>query len=763
MRRFMAAMFPGMLGLAGGVSIATAQVPGARVVTAFVDVNVIPMDRDRVLAHQTVVVRDGHIAQLGPIAQVPIPAGARRIDGRGKFLIPGLADMHTHLAYAGGFDPDIRLSDAAGRDSLLLASAERQLFVMLANGITTIRNVDFLGGREKLFDQHYLVDGPALLRLKARAASGKLLSPRIHTSSKWRLDTTKNVDENVRLYKAAGYDHLKMYLDANDSVFADSMVRAVHRYGVPLIGHGFGDPSGGPGLQRTIAARFSTTEHFTGFWQYLGGDTAGLQERVDSMARAGIWQSPTTGLFAFNPPIAHPTPLEVRYGPAEFARARGEFSTSWASMMTDTTGAIYTKLDTVDFIKGWRAVVQGFHKAGPGLLLGSDPGPQMGPVGFMAHLGLQLFVMAGLTPYEALATGTVNVARYYGTTDSTGTVAVGKRADLVLLDGNPLENIRCTGDIAGVMIGGRWVSRATIERRLAGYYQGRVAPFDALAFVNVNVVPLDRERVLPRQTVIVRDGKIIAMGPVARIKVPVNATRIDGRGKFLMPGLTDLHTHLAPDIKPERQLFELLANGITTIRSLDIGQRLAMLSGVWSPRIYASSPWRADSAQGVAFNVGAAKSSDLQFLAIDTVAEHSAIIDSVKRAAQDSGLSLVLHGPAERAVDHMALPAGMAETVSSRTDVSPANVQDALRQVVRAGVRPYDALRAATLDAAREMGTADSAGTVAIGKRADLVLLDANPLTDIRNTEAIAGVVAGGRWMSPGDMKWRLRHYRSKD
>jgi imidazolonepropionase-like amidohydrolase len=107
------------------------------------------------------------------------------------------------------------------------------------------------------------------------------------------------------------------------------------------------------------------------------------------------------------------------------------------------------------------------HDAGVPFALGSDA-PQMWNVpGFSVHRELRSIVDAGLTPYQALRTGTRNVATYLKTESTTGTIAAGKRADLVLLDANPLVNIDNSSRIAGVMVNGRWMSRAAIDKRLA--------------------------------------------------------------------------------------------------------------------------------------------------------------------------------------------------------------------------------------------------------------------------------------------------------
>jgi imidazolonepropionase-like amidohydrolase len=119
------------------------------------------------------------------------------------------------------------------------------------------------------------------------------------------------------------------------------------------------------------------------------------------------------------------------------------------------------------FIALRRRLIKALHDGGAGLLLGSDA-PQVWNVpGFSIHRELATYVAAGLTPYQALETGTRNVALHTGTLERTGTVESGKRADLVLLQANPLQDITNTSRIGGVMIGGLWHSRADLDRRLA--------------------------------------------------------------------------------------------------------------------------------------------------------------------------------------------------------------------------------------------------------------------------------------------------------
>jgi imidazolonepropionase-like amidohydrolase len=113
-----------------------------------------------------------------------------------------------------------------------------------------------------------------------------------------------------------------------------------------------------------------------------------------------------------------------------------------------------------------RKLIKALHAGGAGLLLGSDA-PQIYNVpGFSTHRELETLVAAGLTPYQALETGTRNVAVFFGTLASTGTIEVGKRADLILLDADPLKDVRNTARRAGVMLAGRWLPRAAIETQL---------------------------------------------------------------------------------------------------------------------------------------------------------------------------------------------------------------------------------------------------------------------------------------------------------
>jgi imidazolonepropionase-like amidohydrolase len=141
-----------------------------------------------------------------------------------------------------------------------------------------------------------------------------------------------------------------------------------------------------------------------------------------------------------------------------------------AKWIADKQGfaAKYPQADRQKLLALRRTLINALHDGGVPFALGSDAPQTWNVPGFSAHRELGALVTAGLTPYEALKSGTANVGVYFGTQSTVGTVAAGKRADLILLDANPLTNIANSSRIAGVMVNGRWLSKADIDTRLAG-------------------------------------------------------------------------------------------------------------------------------------------------------------------------------------------------------------------------------------------------------------------------------------------------------
>ncbi|MGH7719936.1 MAG: amidohydrolase family protein [Gemmatimonadaceae bacterium] len=429
-----------------------AQQPSGTV--AFVNVTVVPMDRDRLIEGQTVVVRDGRIAALGPSASTRAPAGATVVEARGKFLMPGLAEMHAHIPPAQA-PPQF---------------TENVLFLYVANGITTIRG---------------MLGEPSHLQLRDRAARGELLSPRIYTSGPSLNGNSVPAPDSARrvviAQKGAGYDFLKVHPGLTREVF-DAIDRTADSVGMTFGGH----VSVGVGLRRTLDAKQATVDHLDGYVEALVADSAralaassqffglNLIPHVDetkmaalatATRAAGVWNVPTMSLFEdwvlAGDSASMMSRPELRYMPRAMVA-------QWLTTTRNFQGnPNYSRERAREFLTIRRQILRSLRDAGAGLLLGSDAPQIFNVPGYSMHEELRAMAGAGLTPFEALSAGTRNVAIFFGAENERGTVAMGKVADLILLDANPLADVANVQRRAGVMVRGRWLPESEIQQRLA--------------------------------------------------------------------------------------------------------------------------------------------------------------------------------------------------------------------------------------------------------------------------------------------------------
>jgi imidazolonepropionase-like amidohydrolase len=189
-------------------------------------------------------------------------------------------------------------------------------------------------------------------------------------------------------------------------------------------------------------------------------DESRMPALVEATRKAGVWIVPTEALFEHW--IGPDDPETMRTWP-EMQYVPHVQLTQWVDSKKQLAGSA-TSAERTRFMDVRRRLIKALHAGGVGMLLGSD-GPQVWNVpGFSVHRELRYLVQAGLTPYQALETGTRNVAVFFGTTNERGTIAQGKRADLLLLDGNPLLDIRQTRRIAAVMIDGRLIDADERQR-----------------------------------------------------------------------------------------------------------------------------------------------------------------------------------------------------------------------------------------------------------------------------------------------------------
>jgi hypothetical protein len=408
------------------------------------------MDANRVLANQTVVVRDGRIVAVGPASSTQVPAGATRVDGRGQYLMPGIAEMHGHIP--GPNNPQFQ---------------EDVLFLYVAQGALTVRGMQ---------------GHPSHLALRERVRAGDLVGPLLYLSSPPisgnNASTPAIADSLVRAHKAAGYDLLKVHENIPVDAY-QALSRTAHSLNMQFGGH----VSDLVGLQGALAARQTTVDHLDNYldaierdnspirnappgqrvWQLpLHVDEAKIPQVARATREAGVANVPTMALWevirgAHDPATMRNRP-ENRYMPRQMVDG-------WANQVTD----ILSNADPATAAREValrRKILKALHDEGAVILMGTDA-PQLFSVpGFSLHRELVIMADAGLTPFEILRTGTVNVAEHMGTANEAGTIAVGKRADLVLLDANPLQNIANAQRIAGVMWNGRWLPQSQIQARL---------------------------------------------------------------------------------------------------------------------------------------------------------------------------------------------------------------------------------------------------------------------------------------------------------
>ncbi|QOC22404.1 amidohydrolase family protein [Wenzhouxiangella sp. AB-CW3] len=456
MTRLMRTGLAGRLGVAAFLGIALAvgsPVPASDRAVVFGEVAIVDTRDGQVLEGQTVVVVDGMIDQAAATDEVEIPADAKVIDGSGHYLMPGLAEMHGHLPFA-------------GPDEALVGDL---LFLYVANGVTLVRGMQ--GHEEQL-------------RVRQAIDDGQLLGPRLVLGSPamgW--GNTPEVDEAPGLieeFAGVGFDLVKIGEGPDPETF-EALRQAAEAHGLPLAGHVPDEV----GLEAAMAAGMVTIDHLDNYVEELvpedqRADIAPLWgvasvanqaqlQRLDDLveltARYGTAQVPTMVLwetfFGGEKPgkIRRDTP-EARYVPTEMVD-------NWEASLASLRETIGHPAGARQVVTLRRLAFQRLHQAGVPFLLGTDS-PQLFSVpGFSTHREMALWVALGMTPAEVIHAGTWAVAEHFDELDRAGSVAEGKRADLILTSANPLDDVGAIAEArAGVMVAGQWLPESAIRQRL---------------------------------------------------------------------------------------------------------------------------------------------------------------------------------------------------------------------------------------------------------------------------------------------------------
>ena len=420
---------------------------------AIVGVDVIPMDTERVLEDQIVVVENGVIQSIGDTAATTLPDDIRQIDGTGRFLLPGLADLHVHIRN------------------------EDELVNYLAWGVTTVMH---LGGSGQ--------SGMQLLEYRNEIRTGNRPGPNIYTTNRildgdpaiatgaHSVNSEAGARNIVRKLKADGFDFVKIYNNVSQPVF-NAIVAEADAQGLPVFGH---IPRNFDPLAALTSGQDAVAHSEEFFFTYFDGprstENMPRDYEPDLEKVPGLINILKTNNVAVMPDLCFTfgnllmwDSLDHVWGDPEFPYLHPMTASMWKA------GNINRRSEIENFVlRGqWKynllqRLTLSFQHAGILQVIGTDASlPGLFP-GKAAHRELTELIKAGLSNFEALSVGTRNagafVRRYIDDEARFGQVLPGYRADLILLDQNPLEDVRNTRQIVGVAVNGRYLGISEIEK-----------------------------------------------------------------------------------------------------------------------------------------------------------------------------------------------------------------------------------------------------------------------------------------------------------
>jgi imidazolonepropionase-like amidohydrolase len=443
-----------------------AQSPAAPITLLIHDVTVIDATGSAPQLHRTIVIHNHHIQGIYAADTYRSRKSDRIVEGQGKFLIPGLWDMHVHMVFGDWFPH----------------GKEVTLPLFIANGVTGVRD---MGGELEVLQQWRKEIAAGTLLGPRMVISGPMLDgPQPRFPSSIAIKTPDDGRRAVDDLKRRGADFIKLQsLIPREAVFA--VADEARKQHISFVGH---VPDSMRASEASNAGQKSF-EHLIGVFEgsslledeFLKGakspgkflssyDSSRAAKLFVLLAKNHTWQCPTLVwerggnlLDEAEAGFAHDS--RAKYVPAYWK------DVTWKRF----TDQIIHEFNTDDlatrkrFVEKELEVVNAMHRTGIPFLAGTDtpPGVYVFP-GFSLHEELQRFVAAGFTPMEALQTATINPAKFLGMEDRLGTVETGKLADLLLLDANPLEDITNTQRIAAVIVNGRYLSRTDLDTMLAG-------------------------------------------------------------------------------------------------------------------------------------------------------------------------------------------------------------------------------------------------------------------------------------------------------
>ena len=422
-------------------------------ITIIENVNLIPMNEEIILKNQDVVIVNNKIVSIHSNDSKKIDLKADlRIDGSDKYLIPGLSEMHYHWR---NNDRNI------GTDFKLL----------IANGITTARNMAEYDGQDHVM-------------IKDKISKGQLLGPNYFTTGPYlqvdKLQSVKDAIKVVKQHKDKGYDFIK--IGDGDGISKEVYLKVLEealKNKLDVIGHAQHN------LPLEFSLRMKSIEHVEEFiyvfntpddYKYLNNNRTFLNKKAEQIKASGIYVAPTLVIFEMITQYLNEEKFSKlkTNGQAKYLPAKD--SIYWLSdknhYRADFAGGkdnVGLGMDPLDFFNSYYKWMKSFTKVlsdhDVPLLSGSDTFGMVIP-GFSIHKEFEFLQEAGLTPFEILKTSTITPARYLNVIASEGTISEGKNANLVLLNKNPLEDIKNSKTIEGVMLKGKWLNRKKLDELL---------------------------------------------------------------------------------------------------------------------------------------------------------------------------------------------------------------------------------------------------------------------------------------------------------
>jgi imidazolonepropionase-like amidohydrolase len=403
---------------------------------ALIGVNVIPMTGDTVTRNQTILVKNGVIDEIGDADKVKIPRKSERLDMQGAYVVPGLIDLHVHFNGGRKYNAE-------------------QLSMYLANGVTAVLNMKGNKG---------------ILNLIEQVDSGEMLGPEVFTTSPilGNISPTPNSfdlgKEVVQQFHQEGYDFLKVYNFIPPEGY-QGIAEAAKELDMTMVGHTVRSV----GLDQCI----ESGQHIAHLEEIIYGyfadglDESKIPEVTQKLKASGV--SIIATLIAYHNIIRQVDDIEsmlqspgIEFLPTSMTGQWQPDKNEYLAGFDAEKNENYLK-PTFKFQK---RLFKSLLEAEVPLLAGTDAGIAIVVPGYSLHDELKEMVAAGMTPYQALSAATKDAAQFLKADDEMGTLEVGKRADFVVLEKNPLENIEHSTSILGTAVRGKWMPKAELDTLL---------------------------------------------------------------------------------------------------------------------------------------------------------------------------------------------------------------------------------------------------------------------------------------------------------